>query len=517
STTSQRATSARPDGFTYYGSAWYERQRAESRTPADSSRATASLRERTIEPIRVPPARDLDSRTQTPDRGRTVSDRIERVISPDQTAVTASTALSGARPARDHSDDGAVDLRQTVRPSSRQQSERSADASGGTLASASVPVRTAEDRSTLRRDGVGRGQMRPAGTEAVASYSRPSHEPASRVVINGDNNIIVQGDISVRQTRPYITPHHIKSIHHIRTSPYWVSCGSGFVFHWSNRSCGVVAVVPFYNCYGVTYYYPRYHRRFVFVSLGGYWPSYRYVRYYWYGAHPYYWYGSYVLTPPTVHNTYNTYNTYTTAPTTGSASAMYSTEGDYHYDPAVDDFSDVRQRLAAEQDAVDVPYFQTAADLCFAHAVELFEAGNYDDAAKQFAEAIKLSPDDSILPFTYAQALFAMCRYDEAADVLRAAMARIPAEEPTVYYPRGLYADDKVLTDQVAALESALAAQPNNTDYHLLLGYHYLALGEYEKATILLHQAAVDEKNLDAVAKLLDLADRLQSVQAEVL
>ena len=73
--------------------------------------------------------------------------------------------------------------------------------------------------------------------------------------------------------------------------------GSYFSFHWSDWSCGRVILAPYDDYYGISYYYPSYHRKYLFVSLGGYWPySYRYQRYYWYGCHPYYWYGSDVVT-----------------------------------------------------------------------------------------------------------------------------------------------------------------------------------------------------------------------------
>ena len=44
------------------------------------------------------------------------------------------------------------------------------------------------------------------------------------------------------------------------------------------------------------YLWPYYHRKYVFISLGGWWPyDYDYLRYYWYGYHPYAWYGYYPI------------------------------------------------------------------------------------------------------------------------------------------------------------------------------------------------------------------------------
>ena len=62
----------------------------------------------------------------------------------------------------------------------------------------------------------------------------------------------------------------------------------------------------------VGFVYPYYQRKYVFVSLGGYWPSdYSYVRYYWYGTHPYNWYGYYPVArevdPDVNYYTYNYY------------------------------------------------------------------------------------------------------------------------------------------------------------------------------------------------------------------
>jgi tetratricopeptide (TPR) repeat protein len=145
--------------------------------------------------------------------------------------------------------------------------------------------------------------------------------------------------------------------------------------------------------------------------------------------------------------------------------------------------------------------------------VKLFEAGSYDDAARQFREAVRLSPDDSILPFTYAQALFAEGDYAMAASVLREAMVNIPADDPTIYYPRGLYPDDDVLKAQIKALEKAAAEEPFSADYNLLLGYQYLGLGELDKVARPLSRAAQSPANTDAAGKLLDLAAKLEEAE----
>ncbi len=242
-----------------------------------------------------------------------------------------------------------------------------------------------------------------------------------------------------------------------------------------------------YGYYGISYYYPAYHRRYVFCSLGGYWPSYyRYKRYYWYGTHPYRWYGSYAITQPVAYNTYNTYNTYTTE-------AQYSTQTAYPAAGQYDDFSDVREKLRQEAaaQADDSPAAETTADVCFDQAVELFAQGKYEQAVFKLRVAMILDPEDVILPFAYSQALFASGDYDSAAAVLRRTLENQPEDEDqqTVYYPRGLYQDEKVLHNQIDKLAEKAAAKADNADYQLLLGYHLLGAGRLDEAITPLHKA----------------------------
>ena len=164
---------------------------------------------------------------------------------------------------------------------------------------------------------------------------------------------------------------------------------------------------------------------------------------------------------------------------------------------------------------LDEPEYQTAADLCFARAVELFEAGNYADAVLQLREAVSLSPDDIVLPFTYSQALFANGDYAHAASVLREAIAQIPEDELTIYYPRGLYDDEAVLTEQIAQLEAAVGKEPFDSDYQLLLGYQYLGTGQLDKAHQPLTEATGSAANTTTAGKLLDLAAKLETETPE--
>ena len=337
-------------------------------------------------------------------------------------------------------------------------------------------------------------------------------ENETTVVINNNNNVVVQGNVTETYHRPQIGTRHLThEISHYRHRPRWKSHGGiYFSFTWSNRSCGRVAYLPYrYHhswCdypvsyapyYGLSFYYPRYHRRFIYVSIGGYWPSwYRYRRYYWYGCHPYYWYGPTIIREPYQNVTYNTYNYYDTdGQASGySSSTLYNTLGE-----------------TRSEEVLDEPAYQTPADLCFENGVELFTNGNYEDAVRQFREAVLLAPDDIVLPFTYSQALFANGQYALAVNVLREAMNKIPEDELTIYYPRGLYDKETRLEEQIAQLENAIAREPFDADYQLLLGYQHLGMGNLDKARSPLNIASGSPANRNAANKLLELTAQLEA------
>ncbi len=257
------------------------------------------------------------------------------------------------------------------------------------------------------------------------------------------------------------------------------------------------------------YVYPYYHRKYVFVSLGGYWPvRYRYARYYWYGCHPYNWYGYYPLAREVQSDTYNyyTYNYYNGSAALGSYQAA---------DSIVDHttFADVREKLA--QQAAEEPAPETLVDAYFEGAVKAFETGDYGSAADMFAKAIDLAPDDMVLPFAYSQALFANGKYSEAAEFLRVALAKVLPEEEGVFYPRGLYPDDDVLLEQIGRLAERADLYSFDADLQLLLGYHLLGIGRIEEAVIPLQQASQDLQNSASAAVLLDLLEKIRTQNAE--
>ncbi|MBN2133095.1 MAG: hypothetical protein JW741_26580 [Sedimentisphaerales bacterium] len=243
--------------------------------------------------------------------------------------------------------------------------------------------------------------------------------------------------------------------------------------------------------------YPYYHRKYVFVSLGGYWPfGYSYLRYYWYGYHPYAWYGYY---PVPREASYDTQNYYTYNYYTGEQPATYTEQ------PVP---GDMQERLQQQQGQ---PAEQTLADTRFEEGVKSFESGDYTTAAAKFATAIKLAPDDVILPFAHAQALFADRQYSAAAQVLRDAFKSMSPEKEGIFYPRGLYPDDDVLFAQIERLLDKLEQFGYDGDLQLLLGYHLLGIGETEYARRPLELASRDIQNAEAARTMLSLLEKMEA------
>lgn len=291
--------------------------------------------------------------------------------------------------------------------------------------------------------------------------------------------------------RPDLITHHY---HHLYS-----------YYDYHHRLCHRVIWPSYYFTIGYSfgphfyydYVYPYYHRKYVFISLGGYWPYYPYMRYYWYGYHPYVWYGYYPIATEVAGET-NNYYTYNYYGDDGSVTTYQSTDaGGYSQAPT---------QRAAE------PAAQTLADTRFEEGVKSFESGDYGTAANRFAEAMKLSADDMILPFAYSQALFADKQYFKAAEVLREALEKLPPdkEKEGVFYPRGLYANDDVLFKQVEELMNKQDDAGDSPDLQLLLGYHLLGIGETGYAREPLEKAGQDPKNAEAVGVLLRLADKLE-------
>jgi len=244
--------------------------------------------------------------------------------------------------------------------------------------------------------------------------------------------------------------------------------------------------------------YPYYHRKYLFISLGGYWPlDYRYTRYYWYGCHPYYWYGYYPIAREVQGASYNyyTYNYYTTE--------------DGVYQPAQVNsgiFENIAEQTAEPQEA-------TLADIYFEEAVKAFEVAQYNTAALKFHQALELAPEDTVLPFAYAQALLASEQYSKAAEVLRGALAKVSPEKEGVFFPRGLYPDEKTLLAHIDRLAERAAQFSFDADLQLLLGYQLLGIGRHDDAVEPLMNAGRDLDNANAAGALMELLEKIKTAQ----
>ncbi|MHC4355108.1 MAG: tetratricopeptide repeat protein [Planctomycetota bacterium] len=263
---------------------------------------------------------------------------------------------------------------------------------------------------------------------------------------------------------------------------------------WPRYSC----LVGYHHglSFSFRYFHPYYHRRYMFISLGGYWPlSYRHRRYYWYGHHPYHWYGYYPIAREVRTGSYNyyTYNYY---------------NNDTGHVAETDVFENLAEQ-AAEPDET------TLVDVYFEEAVKVFEAGRYDQAVEKFARAMELAPDDMVLPFAYSQALVANGQYSQAAEVLRAALAKVSPEKEGVFYPRGLYAKEETLLAQIDDLAEKADLFSSDADLQLLLGYQLLGLGHADQAVAPLMFASKDMVNANAASVLLQLLEKIKTSNSE--
>ena len=270
--------------------------------------------------------------------------------------------------------------------------------------------------------------------------------------------------------------------------------------------------IVYYSCgphFTFRYVHPYYHRKYVFVSLGGFWPvEYRYVRYYRYGCHPYSWYGhcplAYRVKGDTCnYYTYNYYNNDNAAPFESSRATGDIKPVDHNT------FADVREKLARQ--SAEQPNKETLADSYFKDAVKAFEEGDYGTAVDKFAEAIKLEPDDMVLPFACVQALFADGEYSKAAEVLREAISKLPPDREGIFFPRGLYPDDDILFEQIDHLAEKADLCCFDGDLQLLLGYQLLGAEKLDQAIQPLQRAELEAVNKDTAALLLDLLKKIKT------
>ncbi len=252
---------------------------------------------------------------------------------------------------------------------------------------------------------------------------------------------------------------------------------------------------PYYH---YRYTHPGYHKKYLFISFNGYWPSnYRYRRYWWYSYHPYRWYGYrpqvYIINGTTDYYTYDSYY-----------EPLQS--GEYISGVQVPDYealADVRRRLEQTE---TVPAEATAADDYFEQAVEAFEKGDYALAGRTFQLAHQIEPDDFVLTFAYTQSLFAEGKYVQAADALKSALANGKG----VFFARGLYSDDGILHQHIELLEEAVQKDPYNADLQLLLGYELLGAERYEAASKHLRTAQLHLENRAAAKFLIEQAQKFQ-------
>jgi hypothetical protein len=240
----EHVTKSRNDRHTYHDTAHKHDQNPAAKSATEKDAASIAIRQKTVDTIHGRP-KDIHTRphqeaadqiVNPPESTQAVRDRTVRIIRPNHTAqqITRSTSTDSDRNRFAPSvkpQDEKHDLTFDARPTNHSETLR-AD-------SRREPIRRLDASTNVYRHG-------------SAFQSRSPDAQSSRVVIRGDDNIIVEGKATANHPRPHIPHHQSINVNYIRNNPHWRHHGSAYVFHWSNLSCGNVAVVPYSNYHGLT-------------------------------------------------------------------------------------------------------------------------------------------------------------------------------------------------------------------------------------------------------------------------
>ena len=481
-----------------------------ARQPAESTKSTSSLdRANTDIGIMISPDRTPPNNARQP--AASLNNRENRSSSSNIIGQTREQANTQTRTQRQNLPDNAGRNNSSIgdvigpRNSTPSQNQRSVQPQENNRSSVGRTDRRADRPANERSANANNNLESRSSTDSTDSTRISRINPDNQTNITSDaltSNASGRRDLRAHRYDPVQSSTII-----YRDRPYTRdSYHSDFFFvdrydHLYRRS--ITPRFGFSVCYnrGLWYTYgyvfPYYQRKYLFVSLDGYWPyNYDYLRYYWYGYHPYYWYGYYPMARQigTDINYYYTYNYYSDSPAPATGSQYYN---------------------SLSQQQPQQPAEQTLADTYFEEAVDAFDKANYDLAVEKFAKAMALASNDMVLPFAYSQALFAAGRYSEAAAVLREAIVKTKPDQQGVFYPRGLYSNNDVLLSQLDKLAAQADVYSFDPDLQLLLGYQLLGINDLDQAVVPLKKASLDITNQQAATILLNLLSKLKTNDIE--
>lgn len=116
----------------------------------------------------------------------------------------------------------------------------------------------------------------------------------------------------------------------------------------------------------------------------------------------------------------------------------------------------------------------------FAQARAAFSTGDYQQALDLCNQTLKTLPDDAVVHEFRSLTLFALKNYRESAAAAYAVLSAGPGWDWTTL--SSLYGKVADYTAQLRALEDYVKQNPNSSDGHFLLAYHYLTTGHADAA-----------------------------------
>ena len=115
---------------------------------------------------------------------------------------------------------------------------------------------------------------------------------------------------------------------------------------------------------------------------------------------------------------------------------------------------------------------------------QAFQAGQYQQALRDWRHAMVDDPNNGGVVLLMSQALFALGQYNDSAGAVQMAMQMLPENEwgtvGTNYTQ--LYPNIQSYTDELKSLEKARDAKPDDPAIRFLLGYHFGYLGYPQQA-----------------------------------